>query len=175
MATDRPVYVVEAVFMLLIVGLIAVGTTVGVIIGLNWNSSPTVAATVAGHSGAGLPAHEFGDASVGTKLFVSKGCADCHSYGGKGGKDAPPLDYMAGHLSAREVADMSGQIWNHLPAMIVHFKEEKLPMPTFVDNQMADLVAYLHSGTSTSTTAPQTSSGGQGGSTDMQMGGQSSP
>ena len=110
------------------------------------SSSESSSATVpAGHSGTGLPAHEFGSATRGARLFVSKGCSDCHSYGGKGGTDAPPLDYMAGHLSAREVADMSGQIWNHLPGMLHHFKEEGLPVPTFANNEMADLVAYLHS------------------------------
>jgi len=61
-------------------------------------SAESAAATVTttaseGHSGAKLPAHEFGD----------------------------------------------------LPAMLAHFKEEGLPVPTFQDDQMADLVAYLHS------------------------------
>lgn len=97
------------------------------------------------HSGAGLPAHEFGDPLRGAKLFVSRGCVNCHSYGGNGGTDAPPLDYMAGHLSAREVANMSGSIWNHAPAMVSAFQEEGVPFPTFSDFEMADLVAYLHS------------------------------
>lgn len=141
--SQRSVYAAEAAVMLLTLGLVAVGTIVGFIVGRE-SGSPSISAP-AGHSGAGLPAHEFGDPAVGAKLFVSKGCADCHSYGGRGGTDAPPLDYMAGHLSAREVADMSGQIWNHLPAMLEHFKEEGLAVPTFADDQMADLVAYLHS------------------------------
>lgn len=130
--------------MLLVLFLVAVGSTAGFIVGRESGSSSSSAAA-AGHSGAGLPAHEFGDPAVGARLFVSKGCADCHSYGGKGGTDAPPLDFMAGHLSAREVADMSGRIWNHLPAMLMHFREEGLPVPKFSDGQMADLIAYLHS------------------------------
>ena len=148
MAKDRaPPYVFEALAMLLMLGLVALGTTVGFIVGRDSKSAAsTRAAAPTGHSGAGLPAHEFGDPTVGARLFVSKGCADCHSYGGKGGTDAPPLDYMAGHLSAREVADMSGQIWDHLPAMLAHFKEEGIPVPTFAPDQMADLVAFLHSG-----------------------------
>lgn len=129
--------------MLAVLFLVAVGSTAGFIVGRESGSSSSAAP--AGHSGAGLPAHEFGDPAVGARLFVAKGCADCHSYAGKGGTDAPPLDYMAGHLSAREVADMSGQIWNHLPAMLEHFQEEDLPVPKFSDEQMADLVAYLHS------------------------------
>jgi mono/diheme cytochrome c family protein len=68
------------------------------------------------------------------------------SYGGQGGEDAPPLDSMRGHMSAREIADMSGQIWDHLPAMLPHFREEKIPMPTFTQGEMADLIAFLHSG-----------------------------
>lgn len=33
----------------------------------------------------------------------------------------------------------------HLLVMLEHFKMEGLPVPTFDDGQMADLVAYLHS------------------------------
>ena len=125
------------------------------------------AATTAprGHSGAGLPAHEFGDPVRGAKLFVSKGCATCHSYSGKGGTDAPPLDYMAGHLSAREIANMSGTIWNHVPAMVSAFQEEGEPFPTFSDFEMADLVAYLHSKAPGGEPAP-TSRGGEHGAVE---------
>lgn len=133
--------------MLLVVGLVTVGTAVGYVVGRDSASSSSPVPS--GHSGVGLPAHEFGDPALGATLFVSKGCANCHSYGGKGGTDAPPLDYMAGHLSAREVADMSGQIWDHLPAMVERFKSEGTPLPTFSDGQMADLVAYLHSAQAT--------------------------
>lgn len=126
--------------MLVVLGLVVVGATAGFFVGRESRlSSPQ--AVPAGHSGAGLPAHEFGDPATGERLFVSKGCAECHSYGGAGGTDAPPLDSMAGHLSAREVADMSGQIWDHLPAMLERFQEEGLPVPTFTEGQMADLVA----------------------------------
>lgn len=134
--------------MLVVLGLVAVGTTAGFIVGRE-SGSPSSEPAPAGHSGAGLPAHEFGNPTVGASLFVSKGCANCHAYGGEGGTDAPPLDYMAGHLSAQEVANMSGQIWNHLPAMLEYFEEEGLPVPTFDADQMADLVAYLHGGRAT--------------------------
>lgn len=129
--------------MLLVVALVGVGTVVGVVIGRGAAISSNSVQT--GHSGVGLAAHEFGDAARGATLFASKGCADCHSYGGRGGTDAPSLDYMAGHLSAREVADMSGQIWDHLPAMLERFKSEGALSPVFFEGEMADLVAYLHS------------------------------
>ena len=147
MARSRSADVVEAILVLIVLGLLLVAAAAGFIIGRSSAEPHTLSAATApeGHSGAGLPAHEFGDPVRGAALFESKGCSDCHSYAGKGGTDAPPLDYMSGHLSAREVADMSGQIWNHLPAMLMHFEEEGLPVPTFQDDQMADLVAYLHS------------------------------
>jgi mono/diheme cytochrome c family protein len=77
---------------------------------------------------------------------VTEHCSDCHSYEGKGGTDGPPLDYMRGHLGATDLADMSGQIWNHLPAMERALKEENIPFPTFSKDEMADLIAYLHGG-----------------------------
>lgn len=168
MAKNGAPYVFEAIAMLVALGLIAIGTTVGFIVGRDSKSAAAAPASTTvptGHTGAGLPAHEFGDPGVGAKLFVSKGCSDCHSYGGKGGTDAPPLDYMAGHLSAREVADMSGQIWNHLPAMLEHFKEEGIAVPTFQADEMADLVAYLHSESAGSAAATTTTGGMQMGDT----------
>jgi mono/diheme cytochrome c family protein len=97
-------------------------------------------------STAALKASSIGNASVGRHLFVTQHCSDCHSYLGKGGEDAPPLDYMRGHLAANDIADMSGQIWNHLPAMERALSEEKIPFPTFSKDEMADLIAYLHGG-----------------------------
>ena len=148
MAKRPGVLVVALVVLGLVVGAGVTGWAIG-----NETSSSAPSAAPAGHSGAGLPAHEFGDQAKGARLFVSKGCADCHSYGGKGGSDAPPLDFMAGHLSAREIANMSGRIWNHMPAMLPHFQEEGIAFPTFIDFEMADLIAYLHSNASPGATA----------------------
>lgn len=145
MAKERPVPVVEGILVLLVLGLVAAAATIGVFVGRETKNASSAPATVPGHEGVNLAATDFGDPAVGSRLFVSQGCADCHSYAGQGGEDAPPLDFMAGHLSAREVANMSGRIWNHLPAMLMHFEEEGLPVPTFEDDQMADLVAFLHS------------------------------
>jgi hypothetical protein len=142
--SDQSTYFLEGVVMLLVVGLVAVGSGAGYLVG-HATRTPSASSVPTGHSGASLTPADLGDATAGARLFVSKGCADCHSYGGKGGTDAPPLDFMAGHLSARDAADMSGRVWNHLPAMLDHFKEEGLPVPVFADGQMADLVAFLHS------------------------------
>ena len=93
-----------------------------------------------------LKATSIGDPAVGRGLFVSQHCSDCHSYAGRGGSDAPPLDSMKGRLAARDIANMSGTIWNHVPLMVHHFKEEGIPYPSFSANEMADLIAYLHGG-----------------------------
>lgn len=96
--------------------------------------------------GPNLSVAAIGDPAKGADLFETKACVDCHSFNGEGGEDAPPLDSMTGHLSAREIAAMSGQIWNHLPEMLEHFEEEGIAFPTFSDEEMADLIAYLHGG-----------------------------
>jgi hypothetical protein len=41
-------------------------------------------------------------------------------------------------MSAREIADMSGQIWDHLPAMLPRFREEKVPVPRAVTTTGAE-------------------------------------
>lgn len=141
----------EAVGMMLVLALAFVAGITGWAIGHATRSSGTDAAaaaatTPAGHSGSDLAVASIGDPAAGRELFVSKSCSDCHSYAGAGGSDAPPLDFMRGHLSATEIANMSGRIWDHLPQMLGHFREEGIPVPTFEGNEMANLVAYLHSG-----------------------------
>lgn len=68
-----------------------------------------------------LQASSIGDATQGRELFVSQSCAMCHTYQGRGGSDAPNLDFMRGRLSASDIADMSGTIWNHVPVMEAAF------------------------------------------------------
>jgi mono/diheme cytochrome c family protein len=128
--------------VVLLVGAGAIGWAIG-----DSGSSSSESSAPAGHTGgANLAVGEIGDPEAGRALFVSKNCSNCHSYLGKGGEDAPALDFMRGHLSATEIANMSGRIWNHLPFMISAFKEEGISLPTFDGNEMADLTAYLHSG-----------------------------
>ena len=38
----------------------------------------------------------------------------CHTYEGRGGTDAPDLDFMRGKMTANDIANMSGLIWNHV-------------------------------------------------------------
>jgi mono/diheme cytochrome c family protein len=146
-----------------VVLLIALAALLGWAVG-NQTASKTTTVTTpgqatmaapAGHMGGpNLPIAQIGDPARGARLWQSKRCSDCHSYGGHGGEDAPPLDFMRGHMSAREIADMSGQVWDHLPAMLPHFREEKIPVPTFTQGEMADLIAFLHSGKGAKAGAP---------------------
>jgi mono/diheme cytochrome c family protein len=93
-----------------------------------------------------LQASSIGNAAHGRQLFVSQGCSNCHTYAGRGGSDAPNLDFMRGRLTAADIANMSGIIWNHVPVMEAAFAEEGIPFPSFEGDQMADLIAYLHGG-----------------------------
>lgn len=115
--------------------LVGLGVLIGVLIEGGSSSPPGT-----------LQADEIGNVKDGRTLFVSQGCAMCHSFEGQGGSDAPPLDFMKGELTAGEIANMSGLIWNHVPIMQEAFKAEHIPFPEFSKNQMASLIAYLHAG-----------------------------
>jgi mono/diheme cytochrome c family protein len=118
--------------------LVGVGIAAGVFIGRGTKSSEKASFST-------VPVSAVGDVGAGARIWAAKRCGDCHSFAGKGGTDAPALDFMRGQLSATDIANMSGSIWNHVPMMVDHFKEEHIPFPSFTDNQMADLIAYLHS------------------------------
>jgi hypothetical protein len=53
----------------------------------------------------------------------------CHSFEGRGGSDAPSLDYMKGELTGGDIANMSGMIWNHVPMMKEAFAEGAHSVP----------------------------------------------
>ncbi len=164
----------EAIFVLVVLAVAAGAGLIGWFVGHEManasvsGATATQAASVpAGHvGGPNLDVSAIGDPAKGAELFESKGCSDCHSFNGMGGEDAPPLDSMTGHLSAREIANMSGDIWNHVPQMIHHFEEEGIPFPSFSDEEMADLIAYLHGGAP----AGMGTTASTGTQTGMQMG-----
>jgi mono/diheme cytochrome c family protein len=139
MSGRRSIFKIIDPFLLALGGVLL--ALVGVLIGyLIWGGggSPGAPAT--------LSASEIGNAKDGRELFVSQGCAMCHSFEGEGGTDAPALDFMKGEMTAGEIAEMSGMIWNHVPMMQPAFEEEQIPFPHFTKGQMASLVAYLHGG-----------------------------
>jgi len=134
----RSIFKVIDPFLLVLgaVVLVGIGVLIGVLIEGDDSQAPVGA----------LSASEIGNAKDGRELFVSQGCAMCHAYEGQGGSDAPDLDFMRGRMTANEIANMSGLIWNHVPTMKAAFEEEGIPFPEFKGNQMASLIAYLHGG-----------------------------
>jgi mono/diheme cytochrome c family protein len=125
-------------FLLVLGAVVLVG--VGVLIGVLVEGGDSQPASNA------IQVGDIGNPKDGRELFVSQGCSMCHSFEGRGGSDAPELDFMKGRLTANDVANMNGLIWNHLPTMKAAFAEEHIPFPEFKGNQMASLIAYLHGG-----------------------------
>lgn len=82
-----------------------------------------------------------GDEDRGRMLFSEKGCLDCHSLGGKGGKKGPDLEKFKRGLSP---IFMVQAMWNHVPEMSALLEDQKSNWPVFRDNQLMDLLAFVH-------------------------------
>ena len=83
-----------------------------------------------------------GDVEDGEKLFAVKGCIQCHSIHGKGGKEAPDLGKTVRQSS---VTLLITRLWNHAPKMRERFQKKKLAWPHFTETEMNDLIAFLYS------------------------------
>jgi cytochrome c2 len=82
-----------------------------------------------------------GNPEAGKSLFKEKGCLDCHSFEGKGGKKGPDLEKFKLDLSP---IFMVQAMWNHVPEMSSLLETHKNAWPTFQDNQLMDLLAFVH-------------------------------
>ena len=85
-----------------------------------------------------------GNASMGRKLFVSKSCIECHSVG-KPVRGKIALDSMKIYVSPVRLAQA---MWNHSTLMHRRGTARGVRIPTFSDNQFADLTAYIRSASS---------------------------
>src|SRR5678815_2391951 len=56
-----------------------------------------------------------GSSVRGAGLFQSKGCVDCHSFAGAGGKTAPDLAQNSERI--RTPIQLATALWNHAPRM----------------------------------------------------------
>ena len=84
-----------------------------------------------------------GDSKSGGQVFFEKGCVQCHSVLGEGGKTAPELDKTP---SARMTsAQIAGVMWNHAPRMWEEMEGEGVAIPRITEKEMADLFAFLYS------------------------------
>jgi len=84
----------------------------------------------------------LGSAANGLKMFTEKGCIQCHSIFGKGGKEAPDLGKT---VSQSNVTILTTRMWNHVAGMREKFRQKKLEWPTFSETEMNDLIVFLYS------------------------------
>jgi len=78
--------------------------------------------------------------AAGARLFVEKGCVQCHSLGPDGNRVGPDLGRIMFQGSA---LDLAGSFWNHGGAMRDKMRELKVPIPVLESGEMADLLAFL--------------------------------
>ena len=82
------------------------------------------------------------DPDRGWKLFQDKSCIACHSVKGEGGRIGPELGPRREY--ALTVVQFAGLMWNHSPEMWRQMKAQGIARPSFQDQEMADLIAFLH-------------------------------
>lgn len=83
-----------------------------------------------------------GNPNNGKKIFVLKGCTNCHSVNGKDdSKAGPELKRLNLHSSVTEIG---AAMWNHASQMKELMDEKKIVWPKFNGVEMADLIAYLY-------------------------------
>ncbi len=86
-------------------------------------------------------ARGLGDPSRGQRLFVAKGCVQCHAVRGAGGRIGPDLGRTAIKGSFYE---LFAGMWNHSATMNEKMKESRLIRPKFNEDELADLLAFLY-------------------------------
>lgn len=83
-----------------------------------------------------------GDPNVGERLFREKQCQNCHSLGGKGGKQGPALDGYSRYASP---IYLSVGLWNRGKSMASAMETTGTARPTFDKGNIADIFAYIRS------------------------------
>ncbi|HTM10117.1 MAG TPA: cytochrome c [Verrucomicrobiae bacterium] len=80
------------------------------------------------------------DPTAGARVFGAKGCSNCHSIEGLGGKIGPDL---ARTQQGRSFYDLAAAMWNHLPGMADKMRELKIQRPLLSAEDAANLIAFL--------------------------------
>jgi mono/diheme cytochrome c family protein len=83
----------------------------------------------------------LGNPFKGKKLSESKGCMQCHSFRGVGGKLGPDFDEVDFNYTVIQIA---GKMWNHGPKMWEIMVKESITFPVFKKGEMADVIAYMY-------------------------------
>lgn len=85
---------------------------------------------------------QAGNPAVGKQLFEKKGCVSCHAIKGQGGSAGPDLGRLQ---HTHNVYQMASRMWNHATQMAQVMEEKGIKRPEFKGDEMAHLLAYLHS------------------------------
>lgn len=93
----------------------------------------------AGYASAQVP----GSAERGKALFTEKGCVQCHSFEGAGGKVAPDLAQKSDRQYTPVL--LASQMWNHGPTMWNAVASSGGQVSTLTTRDAADLFAYFYS------------------------------
>ena len=84
----------------------------------------------------------LGDIKEGWKVFYKKGCSQCHSVWGEGGKGGPDLGTLPEAYVSQ--AQLAALMWNHSPEMWGRMEARKIPILKIDKKEMADLFAFLY-------------------------------
>jgi len=92
--------------------------------------------------GGDIPFYQLPERSTeGGRLFMEKGCIECHSINGLGGTGGPDLGKVRAVWS---FLDIAGVMWNHLPKMQSEFEEKRLNRPELKSEEMFQIVAFVY-------------------------------
>ncbi len=81
------------------------------------------------------------DPLAGGRLFIEKGCVRCHAINGEGGAGGPDLGKAK---TDRGFLELAGVMWNHSPRMDEEFGRQKFSRPTFTEDEMAKIIAFVY-------------------------------
>ncbi|MEE9190030.1 MAG: c-type cytochrome [Candidatus Neomarinimicrobiota bacterium] len=77
---------------------------------------------------------------LGKTVFEEKGCEQCHTVFGKGGKGGPDLGE---HKFYGTYLELTATMWNHFPKMSKKMRKSKQQFPKFNETEMLQIVDYL--------------------------------
>ncbi len=82
-----------------------------------------------------------GDPTAGRRIFVERGCDDCHSIWGNGGTLGPDFALVG---AGRSLQQLAGLFWNHTPRMIQTVRQRGVDWPSFTEAELADIISYIY-------------------------------